>query len=259
MRLGDRVALIAGGAGSMGSAVARLFAQEGAAVCVADRDGERAEDVACEIAEVGGRSTAVAIDVCNAQAWDEAVDTTEKALGLLDLMVNLSGSNVRVGFEEQTEAMWRSIIDVNLTACFIGIKSVVPAMQRAGRGTILLVGSLASIRQGAGSPAYGVSKAGLVALTRSTAAAYARDNIRCVLVSPGHVDTNFIRGDAEHSPNSWETSIDNPENYEQRRQATPLGRLCEPEDIAKAFLFAASEEASMITGSMITVDGGAGL
>ena len=259
MRLGDRVALIAGGAGSMGSAVARLFAQEGAAVCVADRDEEGARETARTIVDAGGQSMPVALDVCDAQAWDEAVNATEKTYGRLDLMVNLSGSNVRVGFEEQTEAMWRSIIDVNLTACFIGIKSVVPAMQRAGRGTILLVGSLASIRQGAGSPAYGVSKAGLVALTRSAAAAHARDNIRCVLVSPGHVDTNFIRGDAEHSHNSWETSIENPENYEQRRQATPLGRLCEPEDIAKAFLFAASDEASMITGSMITVDGGAGL
>ena len=79
---------------------------------------------------------AVALDVCDAQAWDEAVIATEKAYGRLDLMVNLSGSNVRVGFEEQTEAMWRSIIDVNLTACFIGIKSVVPAMRRAGRGAI---------------------------------------------------------------------------------------------------------------------------
>lgn len=259
MRLKGRVALIAGGAGSMGSAVAGLFAQEGAAVCVADRDEDRAQETARKIAEAEGNAMAVALDVCDAQAWDEAVVATEKAYGRLDLMVNLSGSNVRVGFEEQTEAMWRSIIDVNLTACFIGIKSVVPAMRRAGRGAILLVGSLASIRQGAGSPAYGVSKAGLVALTRSAAAAHAEDNIRCVLVSPGHVDTNFIRGDAEYSPNSWETSIDNPENYEGRRRATPLGRLCEPEDIAKTFLFAASDEASMITGSMITVDGGAGL
>jgi NAD(P)-dependent dehydrogenase (short-subunit alcohol dehydrogenase family) len=259
MRLEGRAALVAGGAGSMGSAVARLFAQEGAAVCVADRDIERAEGVAHEIVDSGGRAIATGLDVCDSAQWDGAVDATEAAFGHLDLMVNLSGSNVRVGFDEQTEAMWRTIIDVNLTACFIGIKAVAPAMRRAGRGVMLLVGSLASIRQGAGSPAYGVSKAGLVALTRSAAAAYARDGIRCVLVSPGHVDTNFIRGDAEHSPNSWATSIDNPENYERRKQATPLGRLCEAEDIAKTFLFAASDEASMITGSMITVDGGAGL
>ena len=96
-------------------------------------------------------------------------------------------------------------------------------------------------------------------LTRSTAAAFAQDNIRCVLISPGHVDTNFIRSDNPYSPNDWKTSIDNPDNYEARRKGTPLGRLCTPEDVANAFLFAASDEASMITGSMITVDGGAGI
>jgi 3-oxoacyl-[acyl-carrier protein] reductase len=88
---------------------------------------------------------------------------------------------------------------------------------------------------------------------------YAADQIRCVLVSPGHVDTPFIRADAPYSPNSETTSIDNPANYERRRAATPLGRLQTPEDIARAFLFVVSEDASMITGSMLTVDGGAAL
>ena len=259
MRLEGRVALVAGGAGSMGSAVAQLFAAEGAAICVADMDKERADKVAGEIAGRGGRAIATALDVCQAGQWEQAVMAAEEAFGHLDLMANLSGSNYRVSFDEQTEEMWRNIIDVNLTACFIGIKAVVPAMRRAGRGVMLHVGSLGSIRQGAGSPAYGVSKIGLVALTRSAAASYAQDNIRCVLVSPGHVDTNFIRSDSAHSPNSWETSIENPDNYERRRASTPLGRLCLPEDIAKTFLFAASDEAAMITGSMITVDGGAGI
>ena len=259
MRLAGRVALVAGGAGSMGGAVARLFAAEGAAVCVADMDKERADAVAGEISVSGGRAIAAELDVCQAEQWAQAVAAVEEAFGHLDLLANLSGTNYRVSFDEQSEEMWRKIIEVNLTACFIGIKAVVPAMRRAGRGVMLHVGSLGSIRQGAGSPAYGVSKIGLVALTRSTAASYAPDNIRCVLVSPGHVDTNFIRGDSAHSPNSWETSIENPANYEGRRTATPLGRLCEPEDIAMTFLFAASDEAAMITGSMITVDGGAGI
>jgi NAD(P)-dependent dehydrogenase (short-subunit alcohol dehydrogenase family) len=100
---------------------------------------------------------------------------------------------------------------------------------------------------------------GLVGLTRSTAASYARDNIRCVLVSPGHVDTPFIRANNPYSPNTQATSIDNPENYQRRRSATPLGRLQTPEDIAKAFLFVVSDDAAMVTGSMLTVDGGAGL
>ena len=93
----------------MGSAVARLFAQEGAAVCVADRDEEGARETARTIVDSGGQSMSVALDVCDAQVWDEAVNATEKTYGRLDLMVNLSGSNVRVGFEEQTEAMQTSI------------------------------------------------------------------------------------------------------------------------------------------------------
>ena len=189
MRLAGRVALVAGGAESMGSAVARLFAAEGATVCVADIDKKRADAAA------------------------------EGAFGHLDLLANLSGTNYRVSFDEQSEEMRRKIIDINLTADSIGIKAVVPAMRRAGRGVILHVGSLGSIRQGVGSPAYGVSKIGLEALTRSAAASYASDDIRCILVSPCYVDTNFIRSDSAHSPNSWEISIENSANYEGRRAA----------------------------------------
>ncbi len=132
-------------------------------------------------------------------------------------------------------------------------------MRRAGGGVIVNLGSLASIRPGAGSPGYGAAKMGLVGLTRAAAASYAPEHIRCVIVSPGHVDTPFIRENAPYSPNDPSTSIDNPENYERRRRGTPLGRLQTPEDIAQAFLFVVSDDAAMITGSMITVDGGAAL
>jgi meso-butanediol dehydrogenase / (S,S)-butanediol dehydrogenase / diacetyl reductase len=100
---------------------------------------------------------------------------------------------------------------------------------------------------------------GLVGLTRSTAASYAADGIRCVLVSPGHVDTPFIRDNSPYSPNDERTSLNNPDNYHRRLAATPLGRLQTPDDIAETFLFVVSDAAAMITGSMITVDGGAGL
>ena len=88
---------------------------------------------------------------------------------------------------------------------------------------------------------------------------FAKDNIRSILISPGHVDTPFIRDDSEHSPNDWSTSINNPENLAKRVGGTPLARLTQPEDIANAYLFAATDDAAMITGSMITVDGGAAL
>ena len=110
-----------------------------------------------------------------------------------------------------------------------------------------------------GSPAYAAQKMGMIGLTRSAASSYARDNIRCVIISPGHVDTPFLRGNNEYSPNDWSTSIENPENYKRRLDSTPMGRLMTPDDLANAFLFAASDEAAMITGSMITVDGGAGM
>jgi 3alpha(or 20beta)-hydroxysteroid dehydrogenase len=155
--------------------------------------------------------------------------------------------------------MWSLIVGTTLTGSFLGIKAVVPSMRRAGGGVIVNLGSLASIRPGGGSPGYGAAKMGLVGLTRSAAASYAKENIRCVLISPGHVDTPFIRENAPYSPNDPSTSIDNPENYDRRRRGTPLGRLQTPEDIAKAFLFVVSDDAAMITGSMITVDGGAAL
>ncbi len=259
MRLTGKVALITGGGGAIGGAQARLFAREGAAICVADLFPEKAAAVAEEIAAAGGRALAVRLDVQRADAWAEAVAATEQAFGPVSILCNNAGANVRVGFDEQTEEMWHLIVGTILTGSFLGIKAVIPAMRRAGGGVIVNLGSLASIRPGAGSPGYGAAKMGLVGLTRSAAASYARENIRCVLISPGHVDTPFIRDDTPYSPNDPQTSIDNPANYERRLQNTPLGRLQRADDIASAFLFAVSDDAAMITGSMITVDGGAAL
>lgn len=243
----------------MGGAQARLFAAEGAAVCVADVNLAAAQKVAGEVEKAGGRALAVQLDVRDAAAWARTVEAAEKAFGLVNLLCNNAGANFRVGFDDQTEEQWRTVIEIGLTGAFLGIKAAVPAMRRAGGGVILNMGSLASIRPGGGSPAYAAQKMGMVGLTRSAAISYAKDNIRCVIVSPGHVDTPFIRGNNPHSPNDWSTSIDNPDNYNRRLKATPLGRLQTGDDIARAFLFAASDDAAMITGSMITVDGGAGM
>jgi len=259
MKLDGKVALITGGGGAMGGAQARLFAGEGAAVCVADLFVEKAQFVATEIIAAGGRAIAVSLDVQRSDQWADAVAATEQAFGPVSILCNNAGANVRVGFDEQTEEMWGLIVGTILTGSFLGIKAAVPSMRRAGGGVIVNLGSLASIRPGAGSPGYGAAKMGLVGLTRSAAASYARENIRCVLVSPGHVDTPFIRENNPYSPNDPRTSIDNPENYDRRLRNTPLGRLQTAEDIAKAFLFVVSDEAAMITGSMLTVDGGSAL
>jgi 3alpha(or 20beta)-hydroxysteroid dehydrogenase len=259
MKLDGKVALITGGGGAMGGAQARLFAAEGAAVCVTDLFPEKAEAVAQEIIAAGGRAVGVALDVQRSEQWAEAVAATEQAFGPASILCNNAGANFRVSFDGQTEEMWNLIIGTTLTGSFLGIKAVVPSMRRAGGGVIVNLGSLASIRPGGGSPGYGAAKMGLVGLTRSAASSYAKENIRCVLVSPGHVDTPFIRENTPYSPNDPSTSIDNPDNYERRLRGTPLGRLQTPEDIAKAFLFVVSDDAAMITGSMLTVDGGAAM
>lgn len=259
MKLDGKVALITGGGGAIGGAQARLFAREGAAVCVADLSVEKAHVVADEIIAAGGRALAVSLDVRRSDRWAEAIMATERAFGHVAILCNNAGANVRVDFDAQTEEMWDLIVGTILTGSFLGIKAAVPSIRRAGGGVIVNLGSLASIRPGGGSPGYGAAKMGLVGLTRSAAASYAREHIRCVLVSPGHVDTPFLRENTPYSPNDPRTSIDNPENYERRLRNTPLGRLQTPEDIATAFLFVVSDDAAMITGSMLTVDGGAAL
>jgi 3alpha(or 20beta)-hydroxysteroid dehydrogenase len=259
MKLDGRVAIITGGGGAMGGAQARLFADEGAAVCVADLFLDKAEAVAQDINAGGGKALGVRLDVRSADEWARVIADTERAFGPISILCNNAGANVRVSFDEQTEEMWEMIVGTILTGSFLGTKAVIPSMRTAGGGVIVNLGSLASIRPGGGSPGYAAAKMGLVGLTRAAAGSYAADGIRCVLVSPGHVDTPFIRADAPYSPNTLRTSIDNPDNYERRRAATPLGRLQTPEDVARAFLFVVSDDAAMVTGSMLTVDGGAAL
>ncbi|MBI4307098.1 MAG: SDR family oxidoreductase [Chloroflexi bacterium] len=259
MRFQGRVAIITGGGGAMGSAQGRLFASEGGAVCLADLDPAKAKKVADEISAKGGRSLACRLDVRSSSEWAAAVNAAESEFGPVNILCNNAGANFRVSFDEQTEEMWDMIVGTILTGSFLGIKAVVPSMRKAGGGVIINMGSLASVRPGAGSPGYGAGKAGLVGLTRSAAASYAKDNIRCVLVSPGHVDTPFIRSDNPYSPNDWSTSIDNPDNYKRRLANTPLGHLLNADDIAKAFAFVASEDAAMVTGSNLIVDGGAAI
>src|SRR5690349_19142728 len=258
-KLAGKVAFVTGGGGAMGGAQSRLFAEEGAAVAVADLFVEKAQAVVDQITEAGGKAVAISLDVVNSAQWAEGVAKAEAALGPISILCNNAGANFRTGFDNQTEEQWNIVVGSMLTGSFLGIKATIPSMRRAGGGVIINLGSLASIRHGAGSPAYGAGKTGLIGLTRSAAASYAGENIRCVLISPGHVDTPFIRANNPYSPNDPSTSIDNPENYNRRLAATPLKRLQTPEDIAKAVLFAVSDDAAMITGSMITVDGGASL
>src|SRR5262249_43407963 len=156
---------------------ADLFAGEGAAVCVADLFLDKAAAVADRIRARGGQALGIQLDVQLSTQWANAVEAAEAAFGPINVLCNNAGANVRVSFDDQTEEMWHMIVGTILTGSFLGTKAVVPSMRRAGGGVIVNLGSLASLRAGGGSPAYGVAKTGLVALTRSTAASFARDRI----------------------------------------------------------------------------------
>jgi NAD(P)-dependent dehydrogenase (short-subunit alcohol dehydrogenase family) len=258
LRLDGKVALITGGASGMGAAQAKLFASEGAPVCIADINDEKGEKLAREIIQTNGQAMFAHLDVIDADQWKAVVTQVESKFGSLTILCNNAGANFRVSFDELTEEMWHMIVETALTGAFLGTKAVVPAMRRSGGGVILNMGSTASTRCGT-NPGYAASKVGMVGLTKATAKTYAREGIRCNMVSPGHVDTPFIRENNPHSPNDWSTSINNPVNYQRRVDATPMGRFVTPEEIAYAFLFLASDEASMITGTNLLVDGGASM
>jgi 3alpha(or 20beta)-hydroxysteroid dehydrogenase len=211
-----------------------------------------------EITQAGGQAVFVHLDVLDAEQWAAAVALAEETYGSLTILCNNAGANFRVNFDEQTEEQWHIIMETALTGAFLGIKAAVPAMRRAGGGSIVNMGSVSTTRAGS-NPGYSTSKVGMLGLTETAAYFYAKDHIRCNIVSPGHVDTPFIRESNPHSPNTWDTSIENPENYQRRVSSTPMGRMLTPEDIAPAFLFLASDDAAIVTGANLKADGGAAL
>jgi len=261
LRLEGKIALISGGASGIGRAEAILFAREGAAVMIGDLNKQQANEVVDEIATSGGRARCVQLDVREPEAWDAAISATESAFGPVTILGNNAGTNFRVGWDEQTPEMWQTVLDVNLSGTYNGIRAVVPSMRKAGGGSIINIASSAALKQGGGGPAYATSKTAVLGLSRNAALAHAADNIRVNALCPGHVDTPFIRGSQPHSENTWNTDIANPDNYERRMKRQPLaiGRLQSGADIAYGALYLASDESSTVTGATIAIDGGSTL
>jgi NAD(P)-dependent dehydrogenase (short-subunit alcohol dehydrogenase family) len=257
-RLKNEVAIVAGGAGDIGKAHVESFVKEGASVIIADIDEVKGKSIAKKISSFSFNNQVIFIhhNSTDEESWKNLSKKIIKKFGKISILANCYGTNFREKFINQNIDNWNTILDVNLTSVFIGIKELIPFFKISGKGSIINIGSLASLKGSESSPAYAASKTGLIGLTKSTAVAFAKDKIRCNLVCPGHVDTNFIRNNSEYSPNDWNTSINNPKNYNQRLSQIPLGRLQTPQDIANLSTFLASEDSNMITGSIIAVDGG---
>jgi cyclopentanol dehydrogenase len=245
-RLAGKVALISGGARGQGAAEAKLFVQEGAKVVFGDILDEQGKRVEEEIHAQGGDAIYVHLDVTRAQDWQRAVQTAESQYGRLNILVNNAGIAIRGTIEETSEEDWDRLMAINLKGVFLGTKYALPAMRRAGGGSIINISSGAGIAPAPGtSAAYAATKGGVRLFSKATAVQHAKDNIRCNSVHPGPIDTPMVRG-----------SQPDPARLAELTGRVPLGRLGTSEEIAYGVLYLASDESSYVTGSELVIDGG---
>ncbi len=245
-RLEGKVALITGGNAGIGEAVARLFAQEGAAVVITGRRKEVLEKVAGDITSGKGRAIAVAGSVTDDAHVRSAVDQAVRTFGTLNILVNNAGVGAfGKPLHETDDATWDEVLAVNLTGAFRMTRAAIPAMLKAGGGSIVNISSIASLVGIPLLPAYAATKGGLDSLTRCLAIDYAKQGIRCNSVCPGLVDTPMAAG-----------LMNNPVQLAQVLAAYPMGRAGMPEEVAKLVLYLASDESAWVTGSIFPIDGG---
>ena len=246
MRLEGKVAIITGGARGQGATEARMFAQEGARVVIGDIRDELGMQVEAEIRELGGEAVYLHLDVTSDDDWQRAIETAEQRFGKVDVLVNNAAIVLRKDIEETTGEDWDNIMEINAKGVFLGTKAVIPAMRRAGSGSIINISSISGLVS-IGPPAYIATKGAVRLFTKSTAIQYASENIRANSIHPGSVDTDMRReGMGGQTPEEVQARIDN----------IPLGRVGTTEDISYGALFLASDESSFMTGSELVIDGG---
>ena len=244
-RLEDKVAIITGAATGIGHAAAILFAREGAKVVVADRNAPKGEQTVALIGEAGGDAIFVETDVSKAEQVQNMVEIAVKTYGKLDVLVNNAGILIRTSrLHEVSEMEWDLTLATDIRGPFLCCKYTIPHMLERG-GSIVNVASVSGIRAAISSVAYGVSKAGVISLTKTAASEYADRGIRVNAIVPGTIDTPQSRG-----------STGSTEAFEKRRRENPGGQVGTPEDVANMMLYLASEESSFVTGASFVIDGG---
>ena len=249
-RLEGKVGLITGGAGTIGRATARRFAAEGASVVVADRDQARAEEVAADVRTEGGRpALGLAVDVTSDASVAAMVRQAVAAYGQIDILFTCAGVLVSGSVTETSLADWERTLAVNLTGPFLASRHVVPVMIAAGGGSIVHMSSTAGLVGETSIAAYCASKGGVLMLARQMALDYARQGVRVNVICPGWIDTPFNDPAIEAAGGKAALApfVD---------QMVPMGRQGSPEEVADVVAFLASDDARLMTGSIVTVDGG---
>ena len=245
MRLEDKVAIITGAASGIGRATAKLFAEHGAKIVVADIDQDGGNHTIVDIQDSGGDAIFVQTDVTIAEDTVRMVQETVKRYEKLDILFNNAGIAMRLPVADLPEADWHRCLDVNLTGVYLCAKAAIPEMQKNRGGSIINMSSIYGIVGADVRAAYVASKGGVTNLTRGMALDYAQDNIRVNCICPGFVETPLVAG-----------VVKTPAEYRKLADKHPMRRLGQPEEIAYGALYLASDESAFVTGIALPIDGG---
>ncbi|WP_150463243.1 SDR family NAD(P)-dependent oxidoreductase [Nesterenkonia ebinurensis] len=249
-RLSGKTAIITGAASGMGLSGAQLFAQEGAKVVLTDVVTETLERETQSLAESGGEVTSIVLDVASPESWNQAIDHTINTFGGVDILVNNAGIHQAKGILEAELEDWNTVMAVNSTGVWLGMKSVIPHMQTSNGGSIINISSIAAIVGGvpdAGGAAYSASKGAVRSLTKHAAQWFAQDNIRVNSIHPGAVFTGL-------AAKAGFTKESMGANYSNEIPLPP--HVGDPSDIGYGMVYLASEESKYITGEELVIDGG---
>jgi NAD(P)-dependent dehydrogenase (short-subunit alcohol dehydrogenase family) len=248
-RLKGKISVITGGGTGIGRAIALAFGREGAKVAVLGRTQAALDAVVAELAGLGAQGLAVVCDVTAASQTLNAVQTVERAFGSVNVLVNNAGVLSVSTVESISEADWDRVISTNLKGPFLMSRAVLPAFRRAGRGSIVNIGSVLGLIAMKDRAGYCASKGGLTLLTKAMALDHAHENIRVNCICPAIVETELVSG-------LFNQTEQGRKARDARIGTLPLGRFGTPADVAELAVFLASEESSWMTGTAIPVDGG---
>jgi 2-hydroxycyclohexanecarboxyl-CoA dehydrogenase len=248
-RFQGKTVIVTGGAGGIGGATCRRFAQEGAQVALFDLQLEAAEKLAAAIRAEGGQARAFAGDITDRASVDAALEATQAAFGPVDVLVNNAGWDVFKPFTKTEPAQWERLIAINLTGALHMHHAVLPGMAARRAGRIVNIASDAARVGSSGEAVYAACKGGLVAFSKTIAREHARHGITVNVVCPGPTDTALFA--------DYKEGAGNPDKLvEAFTRAIPLGRIGQPEDLPGAILFFASDDAAFVTGQVLSVSGG---
>jgi 2-hydroxycyclohexanecarboxyl-CoA dehydrogenase len=246
MRLKDKVCIVTGGGRGIGEAICKRLASEGANVVVADLLADHAQATADAIRQDGGNAMAIKVDVTILADVEKMAEQTKRTFGRIDVLVNNAGWDKVEPFLDSTEETWDKVLGVNLKGVFYTCKTVLPIMIEQGYGKVVNIGSDAGRVGSSGEAVYAAAKGGVIAFSKTLAREMARHKINVNVVCPGPADTPLFQ----------EISSYNPKIASALERAIPLRRLAQPEDIAHAVCYFASDEASYVTGQTLSVSGG---